>query len=166
MMTYGTATAPSPHGWLRWLARLPIWLYRFRLGWLFGNRLLMLTHVGRRSRRLRHVVLEVIRHDRDTETYIIASGFGEKADWFRNILQTSHVLIDVGRRRMEATATQLPTHVAVHEFVDYARRHPVAFIMLLPMLVGRKLQGTLKDCQMLAELIPIVAIRPLDAPPV
>jgi hypothetical protein len=38
--------------------------------------------------------------------------------------------------------------------------------MLLPMLVGRKLQGTLKDCQMLAELIPIVAIRPLDAPPV
>jgi deazaflavin-dependent oxidoreductase (nitroreductase family) len=164
-MTYGTTTAPSPHGWRRWLARLPIWLYRFRLGWLFGDRLLLLTHVGRRSRRLRRVVLEVIRHDRDTKIYIIASGFGEQADWFRNIQQTPHVLIDVGRRRTEATATQLPPHVAVHEFVDYARRHPVAFRTLSPMLVGQKLQGTLNDCQTLAELIPLVAIRPLDTPP-
>jgi deazaflavin-dependent oxidoreductase (nitroreductase family) len=141
---------------------LPIWLFRFRLGWLLGDRFLMLTHVGRRSGRLRRVVLEVIRHNPRTETYLVASGFGEKADSFQNIQQTPHVFIDVGFRHLEAVATRLPEPAAVNEFADYARRHPLAFHQLSPVLVGRKLQGTLEDCQVLAELIPLVAIRPLD----
>jgi hypothetical protein len=44
------------------LVRAPIWLYRHGLGWLFGSRLLMLEHVGRKSGQPRYVVLEVIGH--------------------------------------------------------------------------------------------------------
>ena len=43
----------------RWLVRMPVWLYRARLGFLFGNRLLMVEHIGRKSGRRRYVVLEV-----------------------------------------------------------------------------------------------------------
>lgn len=34
---------------LWYLFRAPVYLYRWRLGWLFGNRLLLLTHTGRRT---------------------------------------------------------------------------------------------------------------------
>lgn len=33
----------------RILTRAPIWLYRAGLGFVFGSRILMLEHVGRRS---------------------------------------------------------------------------------------------------------------------
>ena len=45
---------------VRWLVRAPIWLYRARLGFLFGERLLMLEHTGRKSGLLRLAVLEIV----------------------------------------------------------------------------------------------------------
>jgi hypothetical protein len=51
-----------PRGMLRWL-RMPIWLYRLRLGWLLGNRFLMLTHIVRKSGQPPQSVLEVVGHD-------------------------------------------------------------------------------------------------------
>ncbi len=60
---------------VRWLVRAPIWLLHARLGFLMGSRLLMLEHIGRRSGRRRHVVLEVV--DRPAPgRYVVASGFG------------------------------------------------------------------------------------------
>ena len=86
-------------GPLRALLRLPIWLYRLRLGWLLGERGLMLTHIGRTSGRLRQTVLEVGGYDPTTDTYTIGAGWGERSDWVRNIQQRPDVLVDVGRRR-------------------------------------------------------------------
>ncbi len=34
---------------VRWFVRAPIWLYRARLGFLFGPWLLMLEHTGRKT---------------------------------------------------------------------------------------------------------------------
>lgn len=45
---------------MRWFVRAPIWLFRARLGFLLGSRLLMLEHLGRKSGGRRHVVLEVV----------------------------------------------------------------------------------------------------------
>jgi F420H(2)-dependent quinone reductase len=84
MSTKLSDTKP-PRGVLRWLLRLPIWLYRLRMGRLLGNRFLMLTHIGRKSGQPRQSVLEVVGHDEATGIYIIASGWGEQADWLRNI---------------------------------------------------------------------------------
>ncbi|MBF6467850.1 nitroreductase family deazaflavin-dependent oxidoreductase [Nocardia beijingensis] len=66
----------------RWFVRAPITLFRARLGFLFGGRLLLLEHTGRRSGRARYVALEtVVRPSRDR--VVIASGFGTQAQWFR-----------------------------------------------------------------------------------
>lgn len=160
-MADGLLTAPRPSGWLRRLARFPIWLYRLRLGWLFGDRMLLLTHIGRTSGRLRQVVLEVIQHDRTTDIYIIASGYGERADWFRNVQQHPHVLIDVGTRRIEATAARLDYDHAAAAYAAYARRHPLAFRALAPIVVGQNRHSTASACQMLATRVPMVALQPL-----
>jgi deazaflavin-dependent oxidoreductase (nitroreductase family) len=55
------------------------------MGWMLGGRFLMLTHTGRKSGKRRHVVVEVVDHAKTTDTYYIASGWGEKSDWSQNI---------------------------------------------------------------------------------
>ena len=49
-------------GILARLFRVPVYLYRWHLGWLFGHRCLLLTHIGRRSGRKRQTVLEVVEY--------------------------------------------------------------------------------------------------------
>ncbi|HBY92828.1 MAG: nitroreductase family deazaflavin-dependent oxidoreductase [Ardenticatenaceae bacterium] len=158
-----TGTHP-PRGPLRLAARLPLWLYRAHLGWLLGNRFLMLTHIGRRSGLPRQVVLEVVRYDNSTGTYIIASGWGEKSDWFRNIQKTPDVVVSAGRKRFEARAVRLPVEEAERELRDYARRHPLAFRELSGLMAGQRLRGTDEDFERLAQSVPLVALRPRTTP--
>jgi hypothetical protein len=54
----------------RWLVRAPIWLFRVRLGFMFGSRLLMLEHTGRNTGVRRYVVVEVVGRPRPG-TYIV-----------------------------------------------------------------------------------------------
>src|SRR5882672_3082319 len=118
---------PAPTGLLRLCLRLPIWLYRLRCGWVLNSRFLLLTHIGRRSRLPRQTVLEVVHHDRTTETYVIASGWGEKPDWFRNLQKTPTAVVTVGRKRFAATARCLSGDEAARVLLVYAQRHRRAF---------------------------------------
>ncbi|RPI28328.1 MAG: hypothetical protein EHM70_16815 [Chloroflexota bacterium] len=43
--------------------KLPLVLYRLRLGWLLDHRFMQLTHVGRRSGKVRRTVLVVLSFD-------------------------------------------------------------------------------------------------------
>jgi deazaflavin-dependent oxidoreductase (nitroreductase family) len=111
----------------RALMRAPIWLYRARLGFLFGSRTLMLEHIGRKSGAWRYVVLEVIGHP-TPDVYIVASGFGVRAQWFRNLMANPHVRVSIaGDGPREATARQLSTAEADAALSDYVRRHPRAW---------------------------------------
>jgi deazaflavin-dependent oxidoreductase (nitroreductase family) len=75
----------KPAGALRLALRLPIYLYRLNLGWLFGHRFLLFAHLGRKSGLLRETVLEVILYDPATRENVVLSAWGEKAGWYRNI---------------------------------------------------------------------------------
>ncbi len=111
----------------RALMRAPIWLYRARLGFLFGSRTLMLEHVGRKSGAKRYVVLEVVGHPAP-DTYVVASGFGERSQWFRNLLANPRARVSVaGHGPRAATAGRLPTGEADAVLADYVSRHPRAW---------------------------------------
>jgi deazaflavin-dependent oxidoreductase (nitroreductase family) len=120
----------------------------------------MLTHIGRKSGQPRQSVLEVVGHEEATGSYIIASGWGEQADWLRNIQKNPNVLVDVRGRRFEATAERLSQELATNQARDYARRHPSAFRALAGRMIGRPLTGTDVDYRALAEAVPFVALRP------
>ena len=66
------------------MVRAPITLYRHGLGWVFGRRVLMLEHTGRRSGQARFVCLEVVERP-GPDRVVIVSGFGERAEWYRNL---------------------------------------------------------------------------------
>ncbi len=150
----------TPHGPLRLLLRAPIWLYRLHLGWLLGHRFLMLTHTGRRSGQPRRTVLEVVGRDRTSGTYYIASGWGERSDWLRNVEKTPLVEASVAGKHFAATALRLPVDEAASVLFDYASHHPLAFRELAGLMAGRKLQPTEEDCRILAAAVPLVALRP------
>jgi deazaflavin-dependent oxidoreductase (nitroreductase family) len=155
----GKTTHVARRGLARLAFRLPIWLYRLHLGWLLGDRLLLLTHVGRKSGLPRQAVIEVVRHDPVSDTYIIASGFGARVDWCRNIQKNPNVMVQSGRRQLEAVAQQLPLDMAAEELHDYAQRHPGTFRTIAKRLLGQELDGSAASCRRLAVDVPVIALR-------
>ncbi|WP_285591978.1 nitroreductase family deazaflavin-dependent oxidoreductase [Actinomycetospora sp. NBRC 106378] len=108
----------------RVLVRLPIQAYRVGAGWMFGSRLLLLHHTGRRSGRTRHVVLEVIGGT-PPDTAVVMSGFGERAQWYRNVKVDPRVLVSIGRLRdRPALVRVLSADEARSVLVEYRRHHP------------------------------------------
>jgi deazaflavin-dependent oxidoreductase (nitroreductase family) len=139
--------------------RFPIWLYRLHLGWIVGHRMLLLIHKGRISGKDRTAMLEVIKYDRETNTNYVASGFGEKSDWFQNISKTPDVVIQVGSQKFTALAENLPEGEARMVFQEYNREHPNA-IKNLAKIIGYEIGDTQEDMMAFLELIPVVAFHP------
>lgn len=150
-----------PRGVTRLFWRSAILIYRLGLGGILGERMLLLNHTGRKSGKARQAVLEVVQHDRAAGTYIVASGFGEKSDWYQNVLAQPQVRIQVGNRRMAARAERLPLPQATAVMLDYNRRHP-ALLRNLAGILGYRMDGSDADVCAFASLIPLVALIPQD----
>jgi deazaflavin-dependent oxidoreductase (nitroreductase family) len=145
---------------LRFGLRLPIWLYRIHLGWLLGDRFLMLTHTGRKSGLARHTVIEVVQHEKDTDTYYVVSGWGEKSDWYQNIRKSSSVTIQTGGRTFQSQAEFIPVERAIKVVEIYAHEHPIAFNELSGLFLGERMKPGSDAPKRLAEKMPMVAFQP------
>jgi deazaflavin-dependent oxidoreductase (nitroreductase family) len=147
-----------PSGLTRFLFRIPIHLYRLRLGWLFGSRLLLLNHIGRVSGKPRQTILEVAEHDGDS--YVVASGWGPTAAWYRNILHTSDVTIMVGTRTIPVTALQLDKEEGAQVFGRYGSRHRTAAKYVLPRVLGFSVDGSDADFRAVGRHLPFIRFVP------
>jgi deazaflavin-dependent oxidoreductase (nitroreductase family) len=118
----------------RWIVRAPVWLYRARLGFLLGSRLLMLEHTGRKTGPRRYAVLEIVHRPRPG-TYAVASGFGTRAHWFRNVRANPKIRVHTGvRGSASATARLLTSEENAAVLAAHQRRHPRAWARLKPVL--------------------------------
>jgi len=140
----------------RRLYRAPEWLYERGLGGLLRRRFLLLHHTGRKSGLPRRTVLEVMRYDAAADRLLVASAYGEGADWFRNVLADPAVEIEWGRKRLRRRARRVDAEEAERELLDYARRHPLASRILGRML-GLETQWREGNLRALAALMPVVA---------
>ena len=137
------------------LMRAPIWVFKARAGAVLGPRLLMLEHIGRTSGVRRYVILEVVGHPAP-DSYVVASGFGEKAQWFRNIKANPRVRVYAGSRApMPATARIMTPQEADRALSAYARRHPRAWARFKPVL-ERTLGSPITETD---SPLPIVELR-------
>lgn len=137
------------------LVRAPIWIYRAGAGALLGPRLLMVEHIGRKSGARRYVILEVVSHPAPGR-YLVASGFGERAQWFRNIQANPRVRVYTrSRTPAPAVARTLTRHDGDAVLRDYASRHPRAWSQFKPVL-ERTLGGPIFESQ---TSVPIVELQ-------
>lgn len=148
----------SPKGLLLIGFRLPVWFYRLGLGFLMGKRFIYFEHTGRKSGLLRRTVVEVVRYDPEGDCYFIVSGYGENADWYKNLVKTPKVQAQVGGRRFNAIVDRLPEEEALAEFQSYARRYPNA-LKYLGGLLGLEIEGTKEELIQLSQVLPVLAIK-------
>jgi deazaflavin-dependent oxidoreductase (nitroreductase family) len=157
----GSKLRSPPKGLFRWLLRVPIYIYRAGLGFVFGHRFLMMTHHGRKTGRRRYVVVEVVDRDRAHNRYYIASGFGEKSDWLRNIQHDRRVEVRVAFQRFQGNARRLSPDEAVTVLRTYAQAHPRALRNLASFLLDRDTAQAADLPERLSEVVPIVELSPV-----
>ena len=149
----------------RWIVRAPVWLYRARLGFMFGSRLLMLEHTGRKSGVRRYVVLEAVDHP-GPHTYIVAAGFGDRAQWLRNVRASPRVRVYTGYHRpVPAIARPLTSEETAAALTAYARRHPRAWAALKPVFeatLGARIDSDGTSLPMIA--LDLAGSRPSRTP--
>lgn len=148
-----------PRGFSRVLWRIPIFLYRIGLGRVFGDRFLLLNHRGRRSGLPRQAVIEVVKYDRETDSYYAVSGFGPKSDWYQNVISHPDVTIQVGSRQMDVKAVQVPGRETEEVLLDYNRRHPGA-LKALSQIMGYSIDESESDVRFLASIVPMIRFMP------
>jgi len=149
-----------PTGLIRILFRAPIYLYRAGLGAMLGNRILILHHIGRVSGKERQAVLEVVEHDPADDSFVVASGWGSTAAWYRNVVQKPDVAIQVGRRTIPVTAIKLTQGEGAEIFAGYAIKHRIAAKYLLPRLLGFFVDGSEDDFRAVGRRLPFIRFVP------
>lgn len=150
---------------LRWLFRLPNGLYDHNLGWLLGRRLMRLTHVGRRSGREYHTVLEIVRADPTSGEVTVVAGFGPSTDWYRNLNAHPAVQVETGRRRFRPVHRELSEDESFAVLADYEHRNRAIRPLVhkgLSWLAGWKYDGSDEARRKLVTQLPIITFRPTD----
>ena len=149
--------------WLRVAFRLPNLLYNRGVGWVLGRRFLRLAHTGRRSGKRYATVLEVVRFDPGVPEFVVVSGFGQGADWLRNLEAGGPAEVTVGRSTFAACHRRLTLEQAVAVFGAYERRHRALGPVLrrvLSRLLGWPYDGSVEARRRMAGQLPLVALRP------
>ena len=142
--------------------RMPVWAYRLRLGWLLGQRLLMITQLGRRTGKVRRTVVEVLRHDPVTGEFIVVAGYGRTSDWYRNIRATPALEVHVGGRRFTPTQRFLTVEEVYQELESYSGQHSLLAHKIYPVfarMIGLAYVGSEAERSTLATELPMVAFR-------
>jgi deazaflavin-dependent oxidoreductase (nitroreductase family) len=140
--------------------RLPVYLYRFRLGQLLGHRFLLLTHRGRRSGLLRRVTLEVLLYDPTTRESVVLSAWGKEADWYRNIVASPAVEVETGGERYAPAQRFLSTEEGHAAVTEYAIRHPLA-ARVLDRAFGFEITRSEAARRAFSGSVALVAFRPM-----
>jgi len=145
---------------IRWLLRFPVLLYRVHLGWILGERFVHLTVRGRTTGLPREVVLEVLGPDPATSGLFIASAWGKRAQWFRNLEANPRAQIQVGRRRFLGEVSVLDERAASEVLRNYASVHRLAYRWFIgPLLLGRRPSAAAVEFTELASVVPILLVR-------
>ncbi len=122
-----SAPLRPPGGWLKFFFKAPVVIARMGFaGWerLIGVEWMLLTTIGRKSGKKRYSMVDVLLHDKETDTYFIEVGFGKGSDWYRNLQVNLVFEARVGRRRFRATFEALPSERSADVMVDFVRRRP------------------------------------------
>ena len=125
-MSNKSLISKKPGGLLRFMLRLPVFLYRVKLGWMLGHRFVLLNHVGRKSGQVRQTVVEVVEYSKAEGRIYIASGWGYKSNWYQNLLAHPAINIQLGPHKMKVLAQTLSPEESVKVLLDYRQKHPFA----------------------------------------
>jgi len=142
--------------------RVPLPLYRRGLGWLLGHTFLVVTHAGRKTGKPHATVAMALAYDPGTHETVICSGWGENADWIRNIRVRPALQIEIGRELFTPEQRFLSEDESFAVVVEFRRRHPWR-LRLIAWILG---WGDLRSDTVLRDFVrgrPFVSFRPAQS---
>jgi deazaflavin-dependent oxidoreductase (nitroreductase family) len=145
-----TNTNHPPKGLLRLGFRIPVYFYRFGLGWLFGERMVMIDHLGRKTGLLHQTAVEVIEGDPQTGEITVGAGFGAQTQWYQNLKAHPETTIQIGRRRMPVVAEFVPAEDGEEVMSRYFNHHRSLLIRVLFSELGYTWDGTEQGARQIA----------------
>jgi deazaflavin-dependent oxidoreductase (nitroreductase family) len=90
---------------------------------------LLLTTIGRKSGKPR---ITPLQFEEAEGVVYVASARGQEADWFKNILATPRVHVQMCDREFEAIAEPVSDPVRIADFIELRlRRHPVMIRLIM-----------------------------------
>lgn len=146
-----------------YLFRAPVYAYHWRLGWLFGHRLLLLIHTGRRTGLRRETVLEVVEYREHGPEVVVVNGFGRDSDWVRNIEAKPNEEVVVGSQHFAASHRFLGEEEAMKVMRGYEERNRFIRPVVragLSWILGWPYHGSEEDRRRLVKKIPLLAFVP------
>ncbi len=158
-MAKNIAVKKLPSGISRFFYRFPILFYKWGWGGLFGKRMLLLNHIGRKSGLERKAVLEVVNHDPETNTFIVNAGFGPKSDWYQNLLARPNVSIVFGKDKIEVRAKSIHGEAGGEFLLGYSKQHPKE-AKILSKLLGYEVDGTDEDWLSFGKRLIFIQLSP------
>jgi deazaflavin-dependent oxidoreductase (nitroreductase family) len=141
--------------------KLPLLLYRLRLGWLLGKRFMLLTHVGRHSAKVRRTILAVLRFDETTKTIYAVSAW-KGSDWYANIQAVPALEVETAFVRYVPLQRTLSPEEITTMFLDYRTQHPI-FSRMICRIPGWKWDSTYEEFLDLAHTLRGVAFEPKES---
>lgn len=154
-----------PKGPLGWALGLPRYLFRARLGFLFGRRFLLLVHEGRRSGRRYETPLEVVRYVPWRHEAIVAAGWGRKTQWLHNVEAGLAREVVIGRERYVPAWRILPPDEAAATLAWYERHSGIPRSVVrrvLSWLLGWRYDGSSAARRRVVGQLPLLGFRPAE----
>lgn len=152
----GNGKAPS---FMIPIFKLPVLLYQLRLGWLLGKRFMQLTHVGRRSGKVRKTILAVLRFDEATRAVYTVSAW-KGSDWYYNIQSTPALQIEIGSVCYIPKQRTLSAEEIATMLIEYRKRHPV-FARIICRIPGWNADSTYDEFLELSCTLRGVVFEPI-----
>jgi deazaflavin-dependent oxidoreductase (nitroreductase family) len=155
--SFFTNRLPYPnHPLVKKLARSPLLLWRIGFGPVIGRVFLVLTHLGRKSGKVRRTALEYRIHD--GRIYVFSAW--PRSDWFQNILAQPRVTVQTSRGAFGALARPLQSsadYIGLYQMLEHA---PV----MRPLLEELGMANNLNDFLRQKEQLTVVTFDPTDLP--
>ena len=142
------------------ILKLPLLLYRTGLGWLFGHRFMLLTHVGRRTGKVRRTVLAVLWFDPQTRETMAISAWSA-SEWYKNLLASPAIQVETKCTHYTPIHRSLSSEEIAALFEDYRRRHPI-FTRIVCRIPGWQWDSSHEEWLELATTLRGVAFRPKE----
>ena len=149
-----------PPAFMMPILKLPLLLYRTGLGWLLGYRFMLLTHVGRRSGKVRQAVLAVLSFDPKTRQVMAVSAWSA-SDWYKNILKSPALRVDTGSSHYVPAYRALTPEEIAALFESYCSKYPI-FSRMVCRIPDWKWDSSHEEWLELAKTLRGVAFRPRE----
>jgi deazaflavin-dependent oxidoreductase (nitroreductase family) len=151
----------QPSRLLKFFFKVPVWVHKMGFGgWerLIGAQWMLITTTGRKTGKRRQTMVDVMDHDKATDTYYIEAAYGARADWYKNIQSNPIFEAQVGRRKFKARAGALTTEGAGEMLVQFYRSKP-AYTRSVMAMAGMKFKDE-DELRVIGKDLTLLAVKP------